>query len=150
LTKHGKVDARLFYYDLPPTSWVKCRWDPNDESIPSYWRISWLTGTQICYTTEALKFAQCGYLISVVALQWSGLVAFKTRFLSISQQGMVNHFGTFGLLFETALVASLAYVEPLNVGLGTRHLASPHFCLPGFSFCALISFYDELRKIFIR
>jgi len=84
LTKHGDVDIRLFYYDLEPSSWIRCRWDPHDESIPSFWRKSWLTNTQICYTTEALKFAQGAYLISIVALQWSGHVIFKTRFLSLS------------------------------------------------------------------
>ena len=27
-TKHGEVDIRLFYTDLKPHDWVKCRWDP--------------------------------------------------------------------------------------------------------------------------
>jgi hypothetical protein len=150
MTKHGDVDIRLFYYDLEPSSWVKCRWDPNDQSIPAFWRISWITGTQICYTTEALKFAQGGYLISIVCVQWAGGFACKTRFLAFSQQGMINHFGTFGHFFETALIIALAYIEPLNIGLGTRHVAAPHFAIPSFSFYALIIFYDETRRNLVR
>jgi len=54
------------------------------------------------------------------------------------------------LIFETALVALISYVQPFEVGLGTRAVASPHFAIPAFSFFALIFFYDEVRKIFIR
>ena len=74
----------------------------------------------------------------------------KTRNLSLSQQGMVNNFGNFGLFFETALVAVLCYVPPLNVALGTRMIAFPHFAVPSFSFFVAIFFYDELRKIWLR
>ena len=59
-------------------------------------------------------------------------------------------FGNFGLFFETALVAALSYVQPFNVGLGTRHVASPHFAIPSFSFFVVIMFYDELRKNLLR
>lgn len=150
LTKHGDVDIRLFYYTEKPSSWVKCRWNPNDSDVPSFWRKSWVTDSQICYTTEALKFAQGGYLISIVCVQWADLMICKCRSLSISQQGMINMFGNFGLFFETALVAALSYVEPFNIGLGTRHVASPHFALPSFSFFAVIMFYDEFRKNMLR
>jgi sodium/potassium-transporting ATPase subunit alpha len=74
----------------------------------------------------------------------------KTRNLSLSQQGMVNHFGNFGLFFETALVAFILYVPPLNVALGTRMIAFPHFAVPSFTFFTAIFFYDELRKIWLR
>jgi sodium/potassium-transporting ATPase subunit alpha len=74
----------------------------------------------------------------------------KTRNLSLSQQGMVNSFGNFGLFFETALVAVLLYVPFLNIGLGTRQIAFPHFAVPSFSFYVAIFFYDELRKIWLR
>jgi len=63
---------------------------------------------------------------------------------------MVNHFGNFGLFFETALVALLCYVPPLNEALGTRMIAFPHFAVPSFSFFVAIFFYDELRKIWLR
>lgn len=56
----------------------------------------------------------------------------------------------FGLFFETALVAILSYVPFLNIVLGTRPIAFPHFCVPSFSFFVIIMAYDELRKIYVR
>ena len=56
----------------------------------------------------------------------------------------------FGLLFETAIVILISYVRPIEVALGTRALASPHFAVPGFSFCAIFFFLNETRKIFMR
>lgn len=153
-TKHGKVDIRLFYAyaeDRDATSWTKCRWDPNDDTIPSFFRLSYVSEWHpICYSTEALKYAQSGYLVSIVTVQWSDLMICKTRNLSLSQQGMINNFGNFGLFFETILVAVLCYVPPLNVGLGTRPIAFPHFAVPSFSFYVAIFFYDEMRKIWLR
>jgi len=83
-------------------------------------------------------------------VQWSDLMICKTRNLSLSQQSMINNFGNFGLFFETALVALLSYVKGLNIVLGTRPIASPHFGIPSFTFFVVIMFYDELRKIFLR
>lgn len=74
----------------------------------------------------------------------------KTRALSISQQGMVNNRANVALFFETALVAGLAYIPGLQLPLGTRAVAFPHFAVPSFSFFAVIMAYDELRKIFLR
>ena len=74
----------------------------------------------------------------------------KTRNLSISQQGMINNNSNFALFFETALVAILCYVWPLNLALGTRMIAFPHFAVPSVSFFMVIIFYDETRKVFLR
>jgi len=63
---------------------------------------------------------------------------------------MRNNFGIFGLFFETALVATLSYVEALCLALGTRHVAAPHFAIPAFSFCGFIFFFDEIRKNYVR
>lgn len=83
-------------------------------------------------------------------MQWSDLLICKTRNLSISQQGMVNGNMIFGLFFETILVAILSYVPFLNLVLGTRAVALPHFGVPSFSFFVVIMSYDELRKIYVR
>jgi len=58
--------------------------------------------------------------------------------------------GNFGIFSETFLVACLCYVPWLNVGLGTRMIAFPHFLVPSFSFFVMIFLYDELRKIWLR
>mmetsp|Transcript_27962 Transcript_27962/g.42274 ORF Transcript_27962/g.42274 Transcript_27962/m.42274 type:complete len:1185 (+) Transcript_27962:2-3556(+) len=150
--KHSKVDMRLFYSEYRDAdAYTKCRWDPNDTDLPKFYRQSYVSDWhEICYTTEALKFAQAGYLVSIVCVQWADLMICKTRNLSLSQQGMVNTFGNFGLFFETALVAILLYVPFLNVALGTRQIPFPHFAVPSFSFYVAIFFYDEWRKILLR
>jgi len=150
-TKNGKVDIRLFYgRDRTPDDFIGCRFDPGDDSLPNFYKNSVITKSPICYSTEALKFAQSGYLVSIVCVQWADLMICKTRNLSLAQQGMSNSFGNFGLFSETALVAILLYVPFLNVALGTRQIPFPHFAVPSFSFFVAIFFYDELRKIWLR
>ena len=83
-TQDSYVDIRLFYVFRGRDKWSSCRWDPHDDDIPKFWRISNVSGTQICYTTEALKYAQGAFLISVVASQWINLLINKTRTLSLS------------------------------------------------------------------
>ena len=130
--------------------YTECRWDPNDPSLPKLFKTSVVTDYNICYSTEALKFAQAGYLVSIVCVQWADLMICKTRNLSLAQQGMINTMGNFGLFFETSLVAILLYVPAFNIGLGTRQVPPAHFAVPSFSFFVAIFFYDELRKIWLR
>jgi len=158
--RNSRVDLRLFYAPRrAPSSWTKCRYPPIDMSKaasnkgapPSFFMFSHISEyAPICYSSESLKMAQSGYLVSIVCVQWADLMICKTRNLSLSQQGMVNHFGNFGLFFETALVAILLYVPFLNVALGTRPIPFAHFAVPSFSFFVAIFFYDELRKIWLR
>jgi len=150
--QNSKVDVRLFYAETRDADqWTKCRWDPADESLGYIFRQSHISGYwPICYSSEALKYAQSGYLVSIVCVQWADLMICKTRNLSISQQGMVNTMGNFGLFFETSLVAILLYVPFLNIALGTRQIPPAHFAVPSFSFYCAIFFYDELRKIWLR
>jgi len=153
-TKMSKVDARLFYGGAgkrDADAYTACRWDPTDTDYPWFYRASYSSGYwPVCYSTEALKMAQSGYLCSIVCVQWADLMICKTRNLSLSQQGMVNTFGNFGLFFETSLVAILCYWNILNVGLGTRQIPFPHFMCPSFSFYSVIFFYDEFRKTLLR
>jgi len=58
LTKHGKIDIRLYYHRVRDEEhWTKCRWAPDDESVPKFMRYSNISEKPICYTTEALKYA---------------------------------------------------------------------------------------------
>lgn len=133
-----------------PDMWTNCRWAPDGDA-PLIYRSSYMSDwNPTCYSTEALKHAQSGYLVSIVCVQWADLMICKTRNLSLSQQGMINMMGNFGLFFETALVAILLYVPGLNAALGTRQIAPAHFAVPSFSFFVAIFFYDELRKIWLR
>jgi sodium/potassium-transporting ATPase subunit alpha len=146
--QHNGVDVRLFYVNRTPDSWSRCRW--NEGEGLDFYKNSIVSGAQICYTTEGLRFAQAGYLVSIVCVQWADLMICKTRALSISQQGMVNYYSNAGLVFETVLVAILLYAPFFNEALGTRQIAFPHFAIPSFSFFAVIMSYDELRKIYLR
>jgi len=141
----------LFYaHHRKADQWTECRWSKASDA-PFFYYTSYSTEWHdVCYSTEALKYAQSGYLVSIVCVQWADLMICKTRNLSLSQQGMVNNFGNFGIFFETSLVACLCYVPPLNVALGTRMIAFPHFAVPSFSFFVAIFFYDEMRKIWLR
>lgn len=141
------IDIRLFFWEYSNTSWSKCRWGSD---APKFWRRNLVEDQDICYSSEALKYAQTAYLVSIVVVQWADLMISKTRNLSISQQGMKNWFANFGLVFETCLVAILCYFPWFNIPLKTRMLASPHFGVPSFPFFAVIFFYDEGRKSLLR
>eukprot|EP00344_Euplotes_crassus_P005805 CAMPEP_0196998080 /NCGR_PEP_ID=MMETSP1380-20130617/3549_1 /TAXON_ID=5936 /ORGANISM="Euplotes crassus, Strain CT5" /LENGTH=1183 /DNA_ID=CAMNT_0042414523 /DNA_START=32 /DNA_END=3583 /DNA_ORIENTATION=- len=142
------VDLRLYFHNIGPHHWSECRWDLD---APKWWRKNIVDDEkEICWRSQALRYAQCAYLVSIVVVQWADLMICKTRSLSISQQGMKNNFANFGLIFETVLVAILCYVPWLNIALGTRMLASPHFGVPSFPFFTVIFFYDEGRKSLLR
>jgi sodium/potassium-transporting ATPase subunit alpha len=145
----NNIDVRLFFHARPVNDWSACRW-PTASYAPNWWRRNLVEEEDICYSSEALRYAQCAYLVSIVVVQWADLTICKTRNLSISQQGMKNKFANFGLIFETVLVAILCYVPWLNIALGTRMLASPHFGVPSFPFFTVILFYDEGRKSLLR
>ena len=80
----SEVDLRLFLSFRNKDEWSKCRWDPKDESIPRFWRISDVTDKQICYTIEANKYGQGSFLVSIVCFQIANLIICKSRSLSLS------------------------------------------------------------------
>ena len=73
----SKLDLRLFYVFKHRDDWTKCRWDPNDESIPKFWRISPISGKQICYTPEVPSIAQLP--ISWLLLSHNGVTTLSAR-----------------------------------------------------------------------
>lgn len=79
------MDVRLFYVFKNAMSWSKCRWDPLSGEFPRFWTHSKVTNdTQICYTPEALHYAQGAYLVTIVVSQWGNNILCKTRTLSFS------------------------------------------------------------------
>ena len=36
----AQIDVRLFFVFHNRDSWVRCRWNPQDESVPRFWRYS--------------------------------------------------------------------------------------------------------------
>ncbi len=98
---------------------------------------------------ESLKYAQGAFFGSIVVGQIAGLLVCKTRWLSITKQGMRNNFMLFGIASELILVTALAYIKPFNIALGTRDIRLVHwFC--AVPFAIVIFFYDEVRKALMR
>lgn len=144
----NNIDLRLYYWSLKPVdSWSECRFGSTS---PRWWRKNVIEDVDICYHSEALRYAQAAYLVSIVIVQIADILICKTRNLSLTHQGIKNNVANFGIIFETVLVAILCYTPYVNTGLGTRMLATPHFGVPSMPFFTVIFFYDELRKYYLR
>lgn len=150
--RDGWIDMRLFFYDSDPDEWSDCL-------FKDYWgffKISPSTKTDnvhhpICYTSEAVKYSQCAFLLAIVHLQWANLIICKTRTLSLGQQYFfANKWSTVGVIFETLLICALIYIPPLNIVLGTRMLIPQHFMIPATPFFLMHYAYDEIRKLYLR
>jgi sodium/potassium-transporting ATPase subunit alpha len=98
---------------------------------------------------EALAHAQSAYFVSIVIVQWADLLICKTRMNSIREQGMLNFFMNFGLIFETICAVILCYTPGLNTGIGFRPIRFLHW-FPGIPYSFLIFAYDECRKFLMR
>ena len=98
---------------------------------------------------EALHYSQGAFWGSIVIVQWADLVICKTRWLSITSQGMANSNMNFGLFFETWLSAVLAYSAFAQTAFKTRPIRFVHW-FPAMPFSIFIFVYDETRKFLLR
>mmetsp|Transcript_37875 Transcript_37875/g.55796 ORF Transcript_37875/g.55796 Transcript_37875/m.55796 type:complete len:1533 (+) Transcript_37875:68-4666(+) len=98
---------------------------------------------------EALANSQAAYFVCIVIVQWADLLICKTRMNSIREQGMLNFFMNFGLIFETITAVILCYTPYLNTAIGFRPLRFLHWT-PGVPYSFLIFAYDEVRKFLMR
>ncbi len=127
--------------DIDPSKWS------GDISTRKYKQCKNIAATEIAW--ESLKYAQGAFFGSIVVGQIAGLLVCKTRWLSITKQGMKNKFMLFGIASEISLVLSLAYFKPFNIALGTRNIRLVHwFC--AIPFAIVIFIFDELRKALMR
>lgn len=90
LSANAAIDTRLFFVHKRKEDWGRCRWDPKDESLPHFWRISNISKAQYCYTPEAVNYVSAAYFVSVVITQMANNIISKTKTLSIAQQLMTN------------------------------------------------------------
>jgi hypothetical protein len=97
---------------------------------------------------EALHHSQAAYFMSIIIVQWAGLLVCKTRRLSLISQGMSNSFMNFGLMSETLLGSWMCYCPPLWY-LGTRPLRLSHLLI-ALPSSMMIVVFDEVRKYCIR
>lgn len=99
---------------------------------------------------KKLEFTcQTAFFITIVVVQWSELVACKTRTNSIIHQGMSNHVMNFALVFETVLAAFLSYFPGMDVALNMYPIKACWW-IPPLPFAVFIMVYDEGRRYFIR
>ena len=138
-TAHADYDLRIWYWRL--SGWNTCRFQDD---------VSPVTDTQVCYSTEAVKYAQFGYFLAVVVVQWVNLLVVKTRTLSIIQHGLRNKVSWFGLFSESVVCLLLGFVPKFGTALGGRPLQFIHWFFPGFPVFILILLYEEIRKLIIR
>jgi sodium/potassium-transporting ATPase subunit alpha len=101
------------------------------------------------FQKEALHFSQGAFWGSIVIVQWADLVICKTRWLSLTTQGMSNGTMNFGLFFETWLSAVLAYSAFAQTAFKTRPIRLTHW-FPAMPFSIFIFTYDETRKFLMR
>ena len=113
-------------------------------------QISPVSKRPVCYSTEALKYAQTAFFFSIVFSQFSNTLCCKTRKLSLSSQGLGNMFMVLGWAVEFSLMIILAYCRPLNNVLGTRDLIFYHFGMYSLFFSMFMLAINETRKYLIR
>ncbi|XP_069686798.1 sodium/potassium-transporting ATPase subunit alpha-like [Periplaneta americana] len=89
------------------------------------------------------------FFVSIVVVQWAGLICCKTRRNSIVHQGMNNWFLNFALVFETLLAAFLSYFPGMKTALKMYPLKL-HWWFLALPWAMIIIIYDETRRYFIR
>jgi len=98
---------------------------------------------------DATKTVQTAVFLSIVIVQWGGLLVCKTRKLSLFTQGMRNKAINYSLLAETLIAIFLIYTPGVRSVTGTNPISLNHWW-PPMPFSLLVVFYDETRKYLIR
>ena len=114
------------------------------------YQINPITQRPVCYSVEALKYAQTGFFVGCVIAQFYNSIACKTTKNSFGDIGLRNFFMIFGWCSEFVLCLIVCYALPINYIFNTRDLILPHFMLPGIISCIICWVYDESRKYLIR
>lgn len=150
-TINAQIDLRAFY--------VKCGYDSITKQntfirlVPDMPEVlgtsSSYTGAPVAYTTEALYYAQSGYFVTVVMVQWSNVFACKSRKCSLIYSGVNKHmFG--GIACETVLFIVLLYVPGINGVFGGRRLDFFLLGIPGLMFSMTLLIWEETRKFLLN
>jgi sodium/potassium-transporting ATPase subunit alpha len=147
-TVHMDQDLRMGYLKIDEVS-GEVSANLNYSPCRVY-QISPVSHRPVCYSTEALKYAQTAFFFGVVIGQFYNSLACKTRKISLKDQGLKNFFMIFGWISEFVVCICLAYILPINHVFGTRDLILPHFFLPGVPHGLLMLIWDEVRKYLIR
>ena len=99
--------------------------------------------------TEVLSQAQTALVMGIFIMQLSHLLTVKTRQSSLFQQGMLNEFMNYGLIYQIFLISFIIYIPFMNQLIGSRPLRFI-FWTPAMPFCIVILFLHEFRKGIVR
>jgi len=143
----NEIDLRLWYLKCIPGGGVERTVMLENCRVK---QISPISNVPVCFTPDALKYAQTAFFISIVISQMSNSLACKTIHQSFIFSGMSNFLLLFGYCSEIALCLILAFARPLNVALNTRDVIFIHFGIPSIPFSIYLLLYHEVRKILIK
>jgi len=141
------IDLRLWY--------MQCTRDGGIEHMIDFGtcyvkQVSYISHVPVCYTVDALKYAQTGFFFSIALAQISNAFACKTRKHSFIFGGLNNFPLLFGFCTEVAICLILSQAKPIQIALNTRDVTFLHFGVPSLPFSVLALCYDEARKFLIR
>ncbi|CAG9331213.1 unnamed protein product [Blepharisma stoltei] len=137
----GVYDLRIWFHNYGHDSWSDCKY-------PGW--TSPITNHEICYTSEALHYAQCGWFIGLVCAQYANIQIVRTREKSIIDRGFSNWVLNCAVAFETLFALLICYAPGLNEALGGRPLLTLHYGFPAVPGFILLVLYDEARKFLMR
>jgi sodium/potassium-transporting ATPase subunit alpha len=104
----------------------------------------------VCFTSEAVKYAQSSYFYTNFVGQLFNNIITKTRRESVFTQGMHNMNMYFGLTTEIIIGLVLAYAKPINVVFGSRDNTFVHYGMIAIPFSIVIFIIEEVRRYLIR
>jgi len=113
-------------------------------------QLSSVMNLPVCYSSEAVKYAQTGNFFAIVFCQITNLFACKTKKLSIYYHGIRNRMNFGGLCSEICLTFVLSCWIFIQKGFGSRDTIFFHYGLPGIPFSIMQLILDETRKYLIR
>mmetsp|Transcript_23176 Transcript_23176/g.35874 ORF Transcript_23176/g.35874 Transcript_23176/m.35874 type:complete len:176 (-) Transcript_23176:27-554(-) len=145
------MDLRVFYaYYLKPDDFNPCRFTLGDD--PDYYVLSeYNDSTPICYTTEALKYAQTVYLVCAIMFQVINYLVVRTRVMSAFSVRFSNTSANFFMIFHLAIAFVLVYVPSLNYDvLNLRDVPIIYMGVPVLPFMAALLLWSELVKAIRR
>jgi len=144
------TDLRFFYLRCANDNGNKYVYSSIDFGDCHVLQMSPISNVPVCYTPDALKYAQTGFFFGIVIGQISNALNCKTRRHSFVFSGLRNFVLIFGFTTETALCLVLAYASPFNSALNTRPVFFLHFGLQAIPFTMYSLFFEETRKYLLR
>lgn len=113
-------------------------------------QISPYSNRPVCFTTEAVKYAQSSYFYTNFVGQLFNNIITKTRRESVFTQGMHNLNMYFGMSTEILIGFCLAYIYPINIVFGSRDNIFMHFGIVAVPISLLLLLIEEIRRYLIR